>query len=250
MDIFAADIVGYKNKINKNKSQDYLDYKVIKEGVILAVADGHSTNYFKYSDIGAKYACMCAIEILSNISKDMSEISYMLEEKIIQKSIYDKWIEMVEQHYKKVNPVVYKTEFLKYSTTLLASLITDDFKLYLKIGDGSILKSDNEKFDRILDLPKKYIVDSFGREDSYININYHLEKNQNSSEWIILFTDGYENAYKTDEALFDNLKKTINKYNSNVFSKSYLKINYKNYLSKLSKKTSKDDIAIIFAKLS
>lgn len=252
MDIFDASIVGYKNKIKRSKSQDYVDYKIIDNGVICAVADGHSTSYFKHSDIGSKFACQVAIQVLENIPKKLDLLLEKLDNGEIQKEINDKWNNMVNEHYKKTYPVVFKTEYIKYSTTLIAALISDSFRLYLKIGDGGVVEKVNEKFRKVLDVPQKQVVDSFGREEAYINMVYDLKinnKEEDNPNWIILFTDGYENSYFSDEDMYNSLQKTISKYNSNIFSKARLKNNYKNYLNKLSKDVTQDDISIIFVGL-
>lgn len=249
MDIFKASIVGYKNKIKGCKSQDYVDYKYIDRGVICAVADGHSTNFFKYSDVGARLACKVCIEVLEEYSNNLEGLSIKLDEGILQKQIQDKWMMYVEQHYKKSNPIVRKTEELKYSTTLIGALITDRFTLYLKIGDGCIVEKSNNEYRSIINTEQKTIVDSLGRENSYTNIMYSLNKNieaNKDNDWIILFTDGYENSFASSEDLYKSLDTTISKYSKNIFSKARLNGTYKNYLNKLSKERSHDDISIIF----
>ena len=246
--IFQSSVVGYKNILKNSNSQDYLDYKILEDAIICAVADGHSGQVFEYSDIGSKLACYCVIEILEgliNVSKE--DILKKLQDGIIQKSIQDRWMDLVEKNYKASNPVVFKTAYLKYSTTLISILITKKFRLYLKIGDGNIVIKDNEKFKKIIKTKDKKIVDSLGRYDSYENIMYHIEEvNKSNVDNIILFTDGYENSFTDDEKLYNSLETTINKYNRSVFSRMMLNKGYKTYLSKLSKNTSYDDISIIF----
>ena len=86
--IFQSSVVGYKNILKNFDSQDYLDYKILDRAIICTVADGHSGEFFKYSDTGSKLACHCAIEILKeliDIPKD--NILEQLEAGIIQKNI-------------------------------------------------------------------------------------------------------------------------------------------------------------------
>lgn len=248
MEIFSADVVGYKNKIKKKQSQDYVDYKLIDSGAICAVADGHSTDFFTYSNIGAKLACKTAIDVIEKVGLDFEKISTMIKNGEIQREVYSLWMQRVNEHYKRNYPVVYKTEYIKYSTTLLVAIITDTYRIYLKLGDGTIVEKRNDRFNKILDLPQKHIVDSLGRENAFVNMMYdiRLKENDDIIDWIILFTDGYENSYNSNEVLFESLQKTITKYNSNIFSKTRLKNNYKNFLSKLSKDITHDDISIIF----
>lgn len=247
--LFEADVVGYKN-IKKGKgSQDYLDYKIVDDSIICTVADGHSTDFFEYSSDGSKLACISSIDILEKfIDKSLDEVKNELEKGNIQRLIYDKWMELVNEHYKNINAIVFKTEYIKYSTTLVTTLITNEFKLYLKIGDGNIVVKNKNSYKKVLETKNKEIVDSLGRFEAYKNFIYYIEKNDESNKLdsVILFTDGYENSFINEKVLFQSLEKTINQYNKSVFSRWMLYKNYKWDLSKLSKAISKDDISIIY----
>lgn len=244
-EIFSSYVTGYKNILKNNKSQDFLDYKKVEDAVICSVADGHSTNFFEYSDKGAEFACKVSINVLQNyIKTNKQEVEKALQEGIIQKEIYTQWMNMVNTHYKNSKPKVFKTEYLKYSTTLISTLITESFIVYLKIGDGKIILNKDNKIEEILDIKEKAIVDSLGRYNSFNNIYYRIDNNYNNN--VILCTDGYSNSFKDEIELLNSLEKTINKYNKSVFSRMILNKEYKRYLSKLSKNTSLDDISIIF----
>jgi len=65
-DVFSNSIVGYKNIIKNKTSQDYCEYKKIENGIICSLADGHSSDFFEYSHIGAKLACKASIYVLEN----------------------------------------------------------------------------------------------------------------------------------------------------------------------------------------
>ena len=247
-EIFSSTIVGYKNKSKNNKSQDFVDYKKIDKGVICAIADGHSTRFFEYSDQGAKFACKVSVDILEQyIYKSKEEVEGLLQEGIIQKEIHIKWMDMVNNHYKNNNPKVFKTEYIKYSTTLISTIITENLTLFLKIGDGKIILKKNDVYESILETDNKSIVDSLGRFDSFNNIHYKIDKsNIYNNDNIILCTDGYNNSFSTDMELFASLEKTINKYDKSIFSRYLLYREYKKYLYHLSKNYSLDDISIVF----
>ncbi|MEF9991380.1 MAG: protein phosphatase 2C domain-containing protein [Romboutsia sp.] len=251
MDIFKGAVIGYKNRVKGSQSQDYIDYKFFDKCIICAVADGHSTSYFKYSDIGAKLACRVSIEVLEKYNDNLFKLESDLQNGLVQLEICEKWQEYVSKHYKSVNPIVRNTEYMKYSTTLIVALISNDFRLYLKIGDGSVVEKTEGIYKNIIETNNKYIVDSIGREDSHENILYHLKKNNNNekTDWIILFTDGYENSFDTDEDLYNSLETTISRYTKNIFSKTHLNTTYKSYLNKLSREKSQDDISIMFVGL-
>lgn len=244
--VFANMITGYKN-ISKNlNSQDFLEYKILKDSIICCVADGHSTDFFKYSDMGSKLACKVSIDILTSLADlTKSELQNKLKNYEIQKNIYAEWMKLVDENYKSNNPLISITEYIKYSTTLVAILLTDEYRLYLKIGDGNIIVKDNKDFKELIKTKNNKIVDSLGRIDAYKNIMYLLEDNKDNKS-IILFTDGYEKGFPNNELLYKSLDETIKIYNKNVFSRERLKKTYKSQLNKLSKYTSQDDISIIF----
>lgn len=249
--IIKESVVGYKNKLQNKDSQDYVEYKKNKDWVLCAVADGHSTNFFEYSDVGAKFACQLAIEVFENYLEDDSIEKY-LEEQKIQRLICNRWSEKVNNHYKSIKPLVYKTEYIKYSTTLIVVAITKKFRIYLKIGDGGIVTKDKDGFKNIIDNKNQDIVDSIGRVDSYKNMIYKFEKvsENDNIQWIVLYSDGYENCFLKKDDLFKDIDDTIHKYDNSIFSRMMLMKNYKKYLSKLSQDSSYDDISIIFVGLN
>lgn len=249
-DIFTGSAVGYKNILKKRNSQDYINYKSYNNSIICAVADGHSTSYFEYSNKGSEFACKASIEVLEKyIDIDKDYLQNELNQFNIQKDIYNRWLELVNDHFKSINPVVLKTQYIKYSTTLICTLVTDNFILFLNIGDGNIVIKNKNKYEKLIN-SYDYIVNSFGRYNSYINLSYRIEDRENyGSSYIILFTDGFENSFKNNLKLYQSLDKTINEYNKNIFSRFKLENNYDKYLDKLSKENSKDDISIIFLKL-
>ncbi|MGL6104761.1 protein phosphatase 2C domain-containing protein [Romboutsia sp.] len=242
-------IIGYKNVIRNSKSQDYVDYKNVNNKLICAVADGHSTDFFEYSDEGARFACMASIDIIEKyIDRTQKEWEKLLSDKTIQKLIYEKWMSLVNEHYKENNPVVFKTEYIKYSTTLLSCCITDSFIISIKLGDGNIVIKEEEGYKKIINSKTEKVVHSLGRANAYENMKYTVSDinklGENSN--IILFTDGYENSFIEEAELFKSLDKTISKYKKSIFSRMWLCNKYEDYLNKLSKNISHDDISIIF----
>lgn len=246
-DVFISSIIGYKNLAKNRQSQDYATYKKINNTLICAVADGHSTDFFEYSHEGAKFACESFIEILEkyvDITKE--EFEKELSKKNIQILIYEKWMNLVNEHYKKNNPIISKTQYIKYSTTLLGCFITDKFIVSIKLGDGNIIINENNEYKKIIDINSGRIVNSLGRINAYESMYFTINNIDNSDNSIVLFTDGYENSFSNDLELFKSLDKTIQKYRKNIFSRFLLLNKYEEYLNKLSESVVHDDISIIF----
>ncbi len=244
-EVFVEKVIGDKNLIQGIGAQDFIQYKLQNNSLICSVADGHSTPFFKYSDRGARLACKSSIDVLTSyINKDINELKIDLNNYKIQKEIHDRWIELVDNDYKSFKPIVFKTEFIKYSTTLLSIMVTNEYVLYLKLGDGDIIVKKNGIYNKLIKTKQKGFVNALGKNNAYKNMYYYIDKN--NLENIILFTDGYENSFINDNQLFSDLESTIQLYNKDVFSRNTLIKSYKNHLKFLSDSTTKDDSSIAY----
>lgn len=251
--IFSKDVVGYKNQIKDKSSQDYLSYEIFDEGIICAIADGHSGEFFTYSHKGARFACESAIEIMKKYMKeDRDNISNLLQKNEIQKNICNKWRYLVDEDFKENLPRVYKLNYFKYGTTLLTVIITHKYKLFLKLGDGDILIKKNNEYKKILFTNKKnIIVDCVAEENAYNKMQYKLEEidDLDKTYSIIMYSDGFENSFFSKEMMIKDLNETIKSYKKNIFTRMFLEESYKKYLWELSKKGSYDDISIIIVNI-
>ena len=253
-DVFYKKVVGYKNILKGKPSQDYCEYKKIKNGIICALADGHSTEFFEYSDIGAKLACKAGIFILEEyINKNGYELNKIrddLDKGLLQKNIYNKWIELVDNHFKNGIPIVFRTQYVKYSTTLVLVLLCDKFRIYFNIGDSTILIKNLDKYKKVLGNNNEYLVKSLGKKEAYKDIEYYIEElsENNKDDYIIIFSDGYSDGFESFKDMTNDLDETIRIYNKNVFSKLFITKNYKKHLEKITKEKSYDDISIMFIK--
>lgn len=245
--VFSKSVVGYKNKIKNKSSQDYLKVENINNGVICVVADGHSGDYFTNSHKGARFACEVSIEILKTYeNKDKKAIESLVENKTIQMEICNKWRECVKKDMDEYLPRAFKYNYFTYGTTLLISMIKDNYIFYLKLGDGDILSKTDGNIDKVLPSYKKSIVDSLAEEKAYEKMICHVVDYEKDISNIIIYSDGFENSFYSYKSMINEIDNTLIKCNKNVFSKMKLENNYSKYLSKLSMKGSLDDISIIF----
>ena len=248
--VFDRSIVGYKNIIKNKTSQDYLKVENTGESLICTIADGHSSDFFTQSYLGAKFACEGAIYVLKKyINCDINKMTILLKNKTIQQEIYEKWRELTFLDMKEKLPNIFKFNFLKYGTTLLIILINKDYILYMKLGDGNILINENNKINKILPDCKKDIVDSMPQYKSYEKVQYKIQSNKNNITDIVMFSDGFEKSFICYDEMIKDIKNTMNAYKKNVFFRYNLEKNYSNYLEDLSKKKGFDDISIIFVNI-
>ncbi len=246
--ILNESITGYKNKEKSKKSQDSMAFIINEDYIILSVADGHSTEFFKYSKEGANFACQTVLNVLNiNCKNSRCLLKENLKNEKIQREIYDNWMNLVAQHYRTYDNLAYKTEYLKYSTTLIGLLLTNEFTLCLRVGDGNIVIKDANGYRAVFEHKNECrVIDSLGRFNSYKFINYKFENiRADELSLVSIFTDGYENSFRNYEKLEESLEEMMKTYNKNVFTRNKLIQNYKEYLVRLSEKKSKDDITII-----
>lgn len=245
--VFSKSVVGYKNIIKNKSSQDYLKFENIGDGLICAVADGHSGDFFINSHLGSKFACEVAIEILKKYAdEDISRIKTLLDNKTLQKEICKGWRMLVEQNMRKSLPMVFKYNYFIYGTTLLGVMIKNEYIICLKLGDGDILIKQDDNIKKVLPSYNKNIVDCLAEEKAYDKMIYKVIKNEMNISNIIIYSDGFENSFTSYKSMINDIDNTLIKYNKNIFSKMKLEKNYDKELSNLSKIGSLDDISIIF----
>lgn len=257
-DVFCSSVVGYKNKMKNKKSQDYLKYKKLDDGIICAIGDGHGISRCRYSDKGSEFACNACIDVLYELYKTLSEFDELEQYEFIKKvktdqtielEIQNTWRNYVVNHYKKNVPNVYKVDYILYGTTLIGVLITDKIKLYVQIGDGNIVEyGETIKIIRYNKISKlDGVLNSMYLNDAYryidLKIDFNCIENLNS---IVLFSDGFTNSFNNFNELNFSITNTLNEYGKNIFTRYNLPKQYKLYLEYLTLNKSKDDISIIF----
>ena len=163
--IFEKSVIGYKNLVKGYQSQDYIDYKEEDKYIICSVADGHSTDFFKYSLYGAKFACKASIDVLSeNFDMDIE----VLREKLINYETYGT-IELTKQGENLAKKILEA-----YDITYL--FMKDVLNL-----DEEEAKSEAEKIkstisDNTINKLAKYVHNALGLKS--LNCNYDINNEQ------------------------------------------------------------------------
>lgn len=249
--VFSKSIIGYKNKIKNKSSQDYLKYENIDNGVICAIADGHSGEFFINSDKGSKFACEAVIRVLKKYeNKDKKQMKSLIEDKSLQIEIHDIWKELVSEHMKNNLPMVFKYNYFKYGTTLLTVMIKDNYIFYLKLGDGDILIKKYNKMMKIFKPYNKSVVDCLAEEKAYDKMVCKIIDFESNINSVIIYSDGFENSFNSYETMINEIDNTLSRYNKNIFLRSELEKNYNRYLNDLSENGSLDDISVIFININ
>ncbi len=129
--------------------------------LVLAVADGHGSAAYTRSHIGAAYAVKIALRVLARdllsrliqpgVPPDLTQLKRICDE-WLPKVLVRSWQERV-QHFTRRYPFAPAELSLlsakgteepadsltPYGATLIACLLTEQFHLYLQLGDGDIL---------------------------------------------------------------------------------------------------------------
>ncbi len=127
--------------------------------LVLAVADGHGSAAYTRSHIGAAYAVNTAVRVLARDLLPRLLTPNQPLDLILVKRICDEWLPklVVRRWQERVRNYTRRYPFspeesrppgdesdtserlTPYGTTLIAALITEQFHLYLQLGDGDIL---------------------------------------------------------------------------------------------------------------
>ena len=169
--VFGSSVKGASHVRSGLPNQDAILWKTGENGelpLVLAIADGHGSDRYFRSDIGAKLAVQVAVEVMVNFANEIpdSMTNYALIKSLakqLPEEIVQKWKGAVEKHLSDV-PFFTKQEFerfrkpehekefravlqsiqsdqtLPYGATLLTALVTSTFIIYFQLGDGDIVK--------------------------------------------------------------------------------------------------------------
>jgi serine/threonine protein phosphatase PrpC len=196
--------------------------------LILAVSDGHGSAKSFRSDVGSGYAVSAAAWVLQDLldgqpdPRNLSAIKRTAEERLPQE-IVRHWTAKVEEHLQKTpfteeelgaleqkdgpaaRQKVEDNPLLAYGATLLATLVAEDFILYLQLGDGDILVvSEEEEVSRPMPEDARLFANqttSLCTPDAWRDFRIRFQTVVGSPPALILLaTDGYANSFVNEEA--------------------------------------------------
>lgn len=193
---------------------------------VLAIADGHGSEHCFRSDIGSQFAIDVAIEMLTEYCQSINRrgIEFYGQKKssiLINSSLTNvrknliptlikSWKEKVETHLAS-NPIAenFKVDdpFLLYGTTLVAVVMSDQFAMFLQLGDGDILTvSEDSIVDHLFvgasakigdETNSLCMVDAatlFEVEIRFFDQDFEIPRT------VLACTDGFSNAFKSEDS--------------------------------------------------
>lgn len=189
--------------------------------LILTISDGHGSAKSFRSHIGAKIAVEQATKQIKNFVLENNQRDRPAVQKQLPKIIVSQWLKAVDLHLQEVpftheewtllekkegakaRDAVVNNLSLAYGATLLAVVVTEEFILYLKLGDGNILCVDSHgKTTQPFALDERLIANqttSLCTEDAWREVRLRLvPHSENLPSLILVSTDGYSNSFRSE----------------------------------------------------
>jgi serine/threonine protein phosphatase PrpC len=210
------------------RNQDALEYWMSPQNdtIVLAVADGHGSELFFRSDVGSRLAVETAVKVLRDFAvrhSKRSQRSSILEsaQRELPTQLTSAWRKAVQAHAKS-QPIgaedwhrlsdeandarkhVERDPTFVYGSTVLGTLVTNTYVLYLQLGDGDILTVDDTgKTQRALGKDDRLIANqtfSLCQPDAAKEVKIGVDMDIATRPLLILLsTDGYPNSFVSDD---------------------------------------------------
>jgi len=249
----------------------WLPQEDLSRVVFLAVSDGHGSAKSFRSEIGSHIAVEVLTEGMHQFSETataqslpLPEIQQIAEESL-PASLVRQWRERVEAHLAE-NPfttaererllgqngeaalaAVRRNTFLAYGATALGLMVTEQFILYLQLGDGDILTVDTDsQVTRPIPKDERLFADqttSLCSPDAWLDFRARFDTDLTSlPSLILLSTDGYANSFQEESGFLQvgsDLNKMIHEQSWEIVTN-----NLEDWLMEASRLGSGDDITV------
>jgi len=249
--VAGQSVRGAVHERNDIPNQDAIQWSSVQgSSVVLAVADGHGSARYSRSHIGASLAVESSVqlvqEFLGSQDGNLSLIKDATEE-WLPRALVRKWVELVGEHSNSDPLADAEQSVIAYGTTLLVTAVTEQFALYLQLGDGEILTvSESGEVTRPLTKDDRL----FGNEttslcapDAWRDFRVSFQPfNQSPPALILLSTDGYPNSFRHESGFFKVGSDILNMIRENGLS--FIKENLGGWLSDSTRAGSGDDITL------
>ncbi|NES18483.1 MAG: protein phosphatase 2C domain-containing protein [Symploca sp. SIO3E6] len=278
--ILKSSVQGASHKRKDLPNQDAIEFWQEPDSatglpLILAISDGHGSAKSFRSDEGSRLAVATAVEILRGFvdqdsdRENLSAVKAFAQEQL-PKRIASTWRQKVEDHIQD-NPFrdeeltkletqedisarqkVEKNNLIAYGATILSVLVTQDYILYLQLGDGDIFCVDTfGETERPLRTNENLIANettSLCTKEAWRNFDIEMVRHSESPpKMILVATDGYANSYPSEQEFL----KIGNDYLGMIRDYGIRKVEgqLENILERTSQGGSGDDITLGIIKL-
>ncbi len=201
--------------------------------LILAIADGHGGARYARSHLGARLAVRTAVQVLSRdlsdlLPADAAQLDLIQLKREIEgwlpKILVRRWQERVQRHLRRYpltdaerallskpsadrnQPAGMRSALHAYGATLIAALLTQEFHLYVQLGDGDILTvaADGRVSRPPLAEDARLLANettSLCMRDAWSSVRLYFQPLVGAPPSLILLaTDGYANSFVDADA--------------------------------------------------
>ena len=221
-DSFARTSVGFSHISSQKPCQDYSATFENDAASVIVVSDGHGSNNFTRSHLGSQFACEVAVEAVKEFLPNLNLSSELSPDEIISlcRDILSGWnarvmedaannpfteeeVEKVAEKYRQCYLNGQNTEHA-YGCTLILVIITQDFWLAIRNGDGQCVAVDrNGTFTTPIpwnDRCEFNVTTSLCERDALDNFRYFYSTELPAA--VFAGSDGVDDSYPSIEELY------------------------------------------------
>lgn len=265
-DVLALKHIGFSHLENKRPCQDNVLSSKKEKYILLSLSDGHGGSNYIRSDRGSALACKAAEEALCEFAEGLSIQKLSSERQrnealtMVCKNILHRWNEAVKADYQKESfqeseleevSAHYKASYERgqkvehaYGATLIAVLLTPEYFLAIRNGDGEcIIFDDDGKFWTPIPWNEKCeasVVTSLCSDNAIDDFRWFFTNKLPAA--VFLSSDGVDNSYPEQEELYDLYGSIIQEYQSCGLESVTREL--EEFLPLLSEKGSQDDVSL------
>lgn len=218
--VLYACVRGYSHIHSGQECQDSFQAVRLEDGtLLLSVADGHGSKSCPYSKTGSEIAVEVFCSTLSRLYRWKREKRDELTRILIREGkvrltqyIESTWKDCIAKyHREEQRPIPTYDDgsenlsalYRMYGSTLLGALIAPDFVFVFQLGDGDIIRADDQGVQSLVAADKLLGVesDSLCGDDAWkkaVSTLYSWKWDQGRPYFIQLSTDGFANSFVSD----------------------------------------------------
>ena len=229
-------------------NQDAWGFVQTDDYVCVAVADGHGSEKHYHSDIGAELAVTSALDLLQAFAAQTFSARHIKQSaEYLARKLVQAWRSAVDEFDGGKTPA--EQRYNVYGTTLISTLVTADYALYLQIGDGDLLLLDAANHVlRPLQKQEQLLANetySLSTEDAMYRVEHRLQffSHHPKPQLIFLATDGYANSFADEFGLqqaVQDFQTQINEHGIKTVQE-----NLAQWLYETSEQGSGDDVSVV-----
>lgn len=242
-------------KENNPNEDSVLLSRIGSHALVVAISDGHGSDKCFRSQTGSRFA----VKALENIFQKTPSLKTIDEVRQVTESlpamIVQQWKAFVDEDLKSYPYSLAEQSdecksnlYLPYGCTLLGCYLTNQYGIFIQIGDGDMFALFSEGItkklvpddERLTGQETTSLCLTDAEKDFRISV---IDFSENSLDVIILGTDGMGNSYSTDMDLFDwatDIKEIMSQENG----RDMINENFSTWLDEVSTNGSGDDISM------